>query len=117
MKNAIRGLLPAGLCKLVLLKAHIPAEKQVNKLTKEERAALVEHLKRFPMRPTALRGYLEAVVTSGGVNVGEIDPKTMQSRLVRGLYFCGEVLDADAYTGGFNLQIAFSTGFLAGNAP
>lgn len=73
-------------------------------------------LKTFPLHIKRLRGFEEAVVTSGGVELKHIHPKTMESKLIRGLYFCGEVLDLDAYTGGFNLQIAFSTGFMAGNS-
>ena len=116
MKNVMRGLLPLGAVGPVLKAASIPPEKRANCVTREERARLVQALKAFPMRPLALRGYNEAVVTSGGVSLDEIDPKTMQSKKVKGLYFCGEVLDVDAYTGGFNLQIAFSTGYLAGKS-
>ncbi len=114
MKNVMRGLLPSGLGTLVLQAAHIPPQKQANAVTKEERVRLAASLKGFVLRPASLRGFEEAVVTSGGVSLREVDPKTMQSLLVKGLYFCGEVLDVDAYTGGFNLQIAFSTGFVAG---
>ncbi len=116
MKNVMRGLLPAGLVPCVLARAGVSAEKQANAVTREERKRLTFSLKNFPMVPKGLRGYEEAVVTSGGVTLSEVDPKTMESRLVRGLRFCGEVLDADAYTGGYNLQIAFSTGYLAGNS-
>ncbi len=114
MKSVMRGLLPAGPAALVLKEAGMAGEKRANAVTREERGRLVCALKHFPVRITALRGFTEAVVTSGGVALSEIDPKTMKSRLVRGLSFCGEVLDADAYTGGFNLQIAFATGFIAG---
>ena len=114
MKSVLRGLLPKGLVALVLRAANIDAEKQANAVTREERKRLIEALKSFPIRPKKLRGFSEAVVTSGGVALREIDPKTMQSKKIKGLYFCGEVLDADAYTGGFNLQIAFSTGYAAG---
>lgn len=114
MKNVIRGLLPANLGSILLKEAGIPAERRANALTKEERANLLALLKRFPVRLTGLRGFGEAVVTSGGVSLAEVRPKSMSSKLVRGLSFCGEVLDVDAYTGGFNLQIAFSTGYLAG---
>ena len=116
MKNVACGLLPANLARLVLTCAGISAEKRANAVTKEERTRLVSALKRFPMQPLSLRDFSEAVVTSGGVDTSQINPKTMESRLVSGLYFCGEVLDADAYTGGFNLHIAFSTGFAAGNS-
>ena len=115
LKNALRGLLPAALVLPVLQAADIPNRKQVNSVTKEERNSLIETLKRFVLIPQSLRGFSEAVVTSGGVNLKEINPKTMESKLIKGLRFCGEVLDADAYTGGFNLQIAFSTGFICGN--
>ena len=116
MSNCLRALLPASAIAAVLARAGIPAEKKVNCVTRAERAALLTTLKKFDMIVTSLRGFEESIVTSGGVNVKEIDPKTMQSRLVRGLYFCGEVLDVDAFTGGFNLQIAFATGFAAGNS-
>lgn len=116
MKNVIRGLLPANLSLAVLREAGISAEKQANAVTREERSRLVCVLKEFPLQPVSLRGFSEAVVTSGGVCLKEVDPKTMESKRVKGLHFCGEVLDADAYTGGFNLQIAFATGFLAGNS-
>ncbi len=115
MKNVMRGLLPAGVCGAVLKQAGVAAEKRANSLTKEERGRLVSVLKGFPLTPVSLRGFSEAVVTSGGVDLKEIDPKTMESKKVKGLCFCGEVLDADAFTGGFNLQIAFSTGYAAGN--
>lgn len=116
IKNVMRGLLPFSPGLLVLKAAEIPLEKQANAVTKEERARLVAYLKNFPLVPVCLRGFEEAVVTSGGVSLKEISSKTMESKLVRGLYFCGEALDVDAYTGGFNLQIAFSTGYAAGNA-
>lgn len=115
-QNALGGLLPMKAIGCVLQKAGIPFEKKVNVITKEERRSLVKTLKNYPLYPVSLRGFEEAVVTSGGVDVGQINPKTMESKLVKGLYFCGETLDADALTGGFNLQIAFSTGFAAGNS-
>lgn len=114
--NALGGLLPAKAIACVLEKAGISPDKKVNAVTKEERRALVRTLKGYSLRPVSLRGFEEAVVTCGGVNVGEINPRTMESKLVKGLYFCGETLDADALTGGFNLQIAFSTGYAAGNS-
>ncbi len=116
MKNVVRGLLPSGLCLEVLLRAKISPEKRANALTREERARLLAVLKHFTLTPVSLRGFEEAVVTSGGVSLREIDPATMESKRVGGLYFCGEVLDADAFTGGFNLQIAFSTGYAAGRS-
>lgn len=116
MKSVIRGLLPASLGLAVLRMAEISPEKQANAVTREERLRLAKALGAFPLFPTSLRGFEEAVVTSGGVCLDEINPKTMESKLVRGLYFCGEVLDLDAFTGGFNLHIAFSTGYAAGRA-
>ena len=116
MKSVMRGLLPAAVVQLVLKSAFVDAEKRANTLTREERKRLVAALKAFPIAPKRLRGFSEAVVTSGGIAQNEIDPKTMESKKVKGLYFCGEVLDLDAYTGGFNLQIAFSTGYAAGIA-
>ena len=89
---------------------------QVNKLTREQRQELVYLLKHLDSPITGLRPIAEAIVTAGGVNVKELDPKTMQSKLVPGLYLCGEMLDVDAHTGGYNLHIAFSTGYLAGRS-
>ena len=114
MQNALDGLLPKKLILPVILSAGLPPKTKVNALTKEQRLSLVKTLKALPLTVTALRGWGEAVVTRGGVSVKEIDPKTMESKLVKGLFFAGEVIDVDAYTGGFNLQIAFSTGYLAG---
>ena len=115
MKNVIRGLLPASLGGFVLKAAQVSPEKQANAVTKEERLRLLKALKGLFLAPVSLRGFEEAVVTSGGVSLDGINPKTMESKLVKRLYFCGEVLDLDAFTGGFNLQIAFATGFAAGN--
>ena len=114
MKNVMRGLLPAGAVQIVLRAAHVSFEKQANAVTKEERRSVLAALKALPLTITGLRGFSEAVITAGGVALNEIDPATMESKLVKGLFFCGEVLDCDAFTGGFNLQIAFSTGYLAG---
>ncbi len=116
MKSVMRALLPAGVVSIVLKQASIGPEKRANALTKEERKRLVSVLKAFCIRSKGMRGFSEAVVTSGGVSLAEIDPRSMESKKVKGLFFCGEVLDADAYTGGFNLQIAFSTGYAAGKA-
>lgn len=116
MKNVMRGLLPAGLCIPVLEIAKIDCKKQANAVTKEERMRLIAALKQFPIQLSALRGFEEAVVTSGGISLKEINPRTMESKLEHGVYFCGELLDVDAFTGGFNLQIAFSTGYLAGKS-
>ena len=92
----------------------IPEEKRVNEITKEERKKFTDLIKDFTMTLTGLRSYSEAIITRGGISVKEIDPGTMESKLIKGLFFAGEVLDLDAVTGGFNLQIAWSTGFLAG---
>ncbi len=117
MKNVMRGLLPGKMGLFVLRQAEILPEKQANSLTKQERGRLVGALKAFRLAPVlSLRGFEEAVVTSGGVDLKEINPKTMESRLIKDLYFAGETLDIDAFTGGFNLQLAFSSGFAAGNA-
>ena len=112
--NSLDALLPKKLILPVILSAEIPPKTRVNSLTKEQRQKLVKTLKALPLTVTALRSFNEAVITRGGVSVKEIDPKTMQSKLVNGLFFAGEVIDVDAFTGGFNLQIAFSTGYLAG---
>jgi len=94
----------------------IPSEKKVNIISREERQEFVRLIRRLPVTLTGLRGYNEAVITKGGVKVREIDPATMESKLVKRLYFVGEVLDVDALTGGFNLQIAWSTAYAAGMA-
>ena len=116
MKSVMRGLLPAGLVSVVLNAAAVSCEQQANGVTKEERRRLIEVLKHFELIPDSLRGFEEAVITSGGVDLAQVNPKTMESKLVRGLYFTGELLDVDALTGGFNLQIAFATGFIAGKS-
>lgn len=113
-KNAVDGLFPAKLKPVMVELSGIPEEKKVNEITKEERLKFVRLIKDFTMTLTSLRGYNEAIITKGGVSVKEIDPGTMESKLVHRLYFAGEVLDLDAMTGGFNLQIAWSTGYLAG---
>ena len=94
--------------------ADINPDKKVNEITKEERERFVDVIKHMELTISGIRDYNEAIVTKGGVNVSEISPSTMESKLVKGLYFAGEVLDLDALTGGFNLQIAWSTGYLAG---
>lgn len=114
--NGLEELLPRKLLPFVLKAAQINESKPVHSLTKEDRARLVKVLKAFPLRLRSLRGFEEAIVTSGGVELSEINPKTMESKKVKGLRFCGEVLDVDAFTGGFNMQIAFATGYAAGNA-
>ena len=115
-KNAITKLFPTKLIQVMLELGGIDPEKKVNSIEKEERKQFVHLIKHFRMTLTGLRDYPEAIITKGGVNVKEIDPGTMESKLVKGLYFAGEVLDLDALTGGFNLQIAWSTGYAAGNA-
>lgn len=115
-KNAITKLFPTKLIPVMLELGGIDPEKKVNSIEKEERKQFVHLIKHFRMTLTGLRDYPEAIITKGGVNVKEIDPGTMESKLVKGLYFAGEILDLDALTGGFNLQIAWSTGYAAGNA-
>lgn len=113
-KNAVDSLFPAKLRPVMVELSGIPEEKKVHEITKEERLRFVRLIKDFTITLTGLRGYNEAIITKGGVSVKEIDPGTMESKLVKGLYFAGEVLDLDAVTGGYNLQIAWSTGYLAG---
>ena len=113
-KNSIDSLFPAKLKPAMIELSEIEPEKKVNEITKEERQRLVHLIKDFTMTLTGLRGYNEAIITKGGVSVKEIDPGTMESKIIKGLYFAGEVLDLDAVTGGYNLQIAWSTGYLAG---
>lgn len=113
--NSLEKLLPNKLIPVIVKRSAIPPSLKVNQITKEQRQSLVELFKNFIVDITDFRPINEAIVTSGGVDVKEINPKTMQSKLVDNLYFAGEVIDVDAYTGGFNLQIAFSTGFLCGN--
>lgn len=116
MENALTDLLPRSMIPVVLRRAGIDPAMQANSLTKQQRRSLVELLKAFSLTVTGKRPVAEAIITSGGVKVGEIDPKTMQSKIVPGLYFAGEIIDCDAYTGGFNLQIAWSTAYAAGCA-
>ncbi|MBQ2946054.1 MAG: NAD(P)/FAD-dependent oxidoreductase [Clostridia bacterium] len=114
IKNVLRKLLPQTLIVPVLTLSAVNGEKKANSVTVSERQALVKILKGIKLTVKELGGFDEAVITSGGVSVREIDPKTMQSKIVKDLYFAGEIIDVDAYTGGYNLQIAFSTGYLAG---
>ncbi len=114
MENALTDLLPRSMIPVVLRKLGIPAELQANSLKKEQRRALCELLKAFPVEITGKRPVEEAIITSGGIKVSEIDPKTMESKLLSGLCFAGEIIDCDAYTGGFNLQIAWATAYCAG---
>lgn len=113
-KNSLQKLLPAKLVPIVVELSEIQPEKRVNEITKQERQRLVQLIKAFPFTVEGLRGYNEAIITRGGVSVKEVNPATMESKKVQGLYFAGEVLDLDARTGGYNLQIAWSTGYLAG---
>ncbi|MDD6276877.1 MAG: NAD(P)/FAD-dependent oxidoreductase [Clostridia bacterium] len=112
--NALGALLPRKLIPVIIRLSKIPSKTKVNQITKEERHSLVSLLKDFRVTVNGFRPIEEAIVTSGGVKTSEINPKTMESKILPGLYFAGEVIDVDAYTGGFNLQIAFSTGKLAG---
>ena len=116
MENALTDLLPRSMIPVVLDRLEIDPAMQANSLTKEKRRALVGLLKAFRVEITGKRPVAEAIITSGGVKVSEIDPKTMESKLVPGLFFAGEVIDCDAYTGGFNLQIAWATAFAAGRS-
>ena len=116
MENAIIDLLPRSMIPVVLRRLDIDPAMQANSLTKQKRRALVELLKGFSLDITGKRPVAEAIITSGGVKTGEIDPKTMESKKVPGLYFAGEIIDCDAYTGGFNLQIAWATAYTAAMA-
>lgn len=113
-KNSIGKLFPAKMIPAILELSGIDPDKKVNEITKEERAGFIRLIKAFPVTLTGLRSFKEAIITKGGIKVKEVNPSTMESKLVRHLYFCGEVLDLDALTGGYNLQIAWSTGYLAG---
>lgn len=114
--NAVSRLYPAKLVPVIVRLSGIAPDRKANSITKEERKRLVELTKGFPLTLVGLRGFEEAIITKGGVSVRDVNPSTMESRKVRGLYFAGEVLDVDALTGGFNLQIAWSTGYLAGSS-
>ncbi|WP_341472772.1 NAD(P)/FAD-dependent oxidoreductase [Anaerophilus nitritogenes] len=114
-KNALKDLLPLKLIPIVISISGIPEEKYVNQITKDERINLLHLLQNIKMTVKKIRPIQEAIITSGGINTKEINPSTMESKKIKGLYFAGEVIDVDALTGGYNLQIAFSTGFLAGS--
>lgn len=114
--NALSDLLPQKMIPVIVKLSEIPPHKTVSEVTKEERKHLTELLKHFEINIKGFRPISEAIITSGGVKVSEINPSTMESRLVKGVYFAGEIIDVDAYTGGFNLQIAFSTGYIAGKS-
>ena len=113
-KNSLDDLLPKKLIPVIIELSGIDENKKVNQITKEERKRLVKLLKNLQITITGFMPFDIAVITSGGVDVKDINPKTMESKIVKGIYFAGEILDVDAYTGGFNLQIAFSTGYAAG---
>lgn len=116
MENALTDLLPRSMIPVILQIAKINPQLQANSLTKEQRRALLTLLKAFPVKIRGKRPVSEAIITSGGIKVSQVDPKTMESKLVKGLYFAGEILDCDAYTGGFNLQIAWATAYAAAMA-
>lgn len=116
LKNVLGGLLPSAMIPVMLKLCGISGEKSVNAVTKEERRALVGQMKELTLHVTGTRGFSEAIVTSGGVKVSGINPSTMESKTIEHLYFAGEVIDVDAVTGGYNLQIAWSTGYLAGSS-
>ena len=113
-KNSLDKLLPQKLISVIIERSGINSEKQVNSITKQERMKIVKLLKEFEVTLKNFRRIEDGIITSGGVSIKEVNPKTMESKLVSGLYFAGEILDVDSYTGGFNLQIAYSTGFVAG---
>lgn len=115
-QNAVQKLFPARLIPVMVALSGIDGSKKVHEVTREERLAFVRLIKKLPVTLTGFRGFSEAIVTRGGVSVKEVNPSTMESKRVKGLYFAGEVLDLDALTGGFNLQIAWSTGYLAGDS-
>ena len=114
--NSLDKLLPKSIIPVIINMSGISPHTKVNQISREQRMALINAIKRFRVTITGFRPIEEAIITSGGISVKEIDPATMMSKLVDGLFFAGEVIDVDAYTGGFNLQIAFSTGFLAGES-
>ncbi|MGI5898885.1 MAG: NAD(P)/FAD-dependent oxidoreductase [Christensenellales bacterium] len=114
ISNAMEGLLPKNMIAPLLDIANVPQDKPVNQVSKQDRLAILGIMKGIPLTVKSLRPLNEAVITRGGVHVGDIDPKTMQSKKVKGLFFAGELLDVDGFTGGFNLQIAFTTGYCAG---
>ena len=113
-KNSLDKLLPKKMIDVIIEKSKIDPDKKVNEITKEERHNLVNLIKNFEVKLLGFRPVDEAIITAGGISVKEINPKTMESKLVSGLYFAGEIIDVDAYTGGFNLQIAYSTGWTSG---
>lgn len=113
-KNSVHGLLPSKMIPVLIQLSGIDPDKKINEMTRQERGGLITLLKAFPVTLTGMRDFNEAIITKGGISVKEVNPSTMESKKLPGLYFAGEVLDLDAMTGGFNLQIAWSTGYLAG---
>lgn len=116
IKNALNELLPSKLIDIIIDLSYINPDKMINQITKEERLRLVEHIMDLRLTITKTRPVAEAIVTAGGVSIKEINPKTMESKIIEGLYFAGEIVDVDGYTGGYNLQAAFSMGYIAGKA-
>ena len=114
-KNSLDKLLPKKMIKEFITRTNIDELKKVNEITKQERKRIVELLKRFDISIKGFRPVEEAIITAGGIDTKQIDPKTMESKIIKGLFFAGEIIDVDAYTGGFNLQIAYSTGYVAGS--
>ena len=114
--NSLDKLLPKKMIEPIIELCNIDPYKKVNEITKEEREILVENIKNIPLTISGTRGFNEAIITRGGISVKDINPKTMESKIVPNVYFVGEVLDLDAKTGGYNLQIAWSTGYLAGSS-
>ena len=115
-KHSLDKLLPQKMIQTIINNTQINPEKRVNEITKEERRRIINNLKKFEVTIKGFRPVEEAIITSGGINVKEINPKTMESKIIKGLYFAGEIIDVDAYTGGFNIQIAYSTGYTAGKS-
>ena len=114
--EGLRGLLPAQMIPVILDRCHIPTGTPVHEITRPQRRAILETIKDFRLPVAGKRPVSEAIITRGGVKVSEVDPKTMASKKCPGLYFAGEILDVDAYTGGFNLQIAWATAYAAGTS-
>ncbi|CDB13696.1 flavoprotein family protein [Eubacterium sp. CAG:192] len=114
--NSLDKLLPKKMIEPIIELCNIDPYKKVNEITKEEREILIENIKNIPLTISGTRGFNEAIITRGGISVKDINPKTMESKIVPNMYFVGEVLDLDAKTGGYNLQIAWSTGYLAGSS-
>ena len=116
IKNALNELLPSKLIDIIIDLSYINPDKMINQITKEERLRLVEQIMDLRLTITKTRPVAEAIVTAGGVSIKEFNPKTMESKIIEGLYFAGEIVDVDGYTGGYNLQAAFSMGYIAGKA-